>query len=165
MKDEVLPLPTGEEPLPPIPLSPEQKELCKRLDELYSQLDSETKPSDMFRGAIFAIRTECQTNPDRIAQAAHSLREILYHLYSGKKKHAARVLKKYGSVVKDDGSMKELGRVYGHLCDLAHHKLASNDLDDLHDTISDLQGVMQRAMTRQIDLHKKIDQIVSSGPE
>ena len=37
-------------------------------------------PRDMFRGALSVLEDE--NNPDRIAQAAHSLREILYPIMS-----------------------------------------------------------------------------------
>ena len=82
MPDELLPQPIGATPLPPPSLSSEQQDLCRHLDELYDQYGLEVNPSDMFRGAMFAIKLECRSNPDRIAQAAHSLREIIYPFWS-----------------------------------------------------------------------------------
>ena len=70
--------PVGDTPLPPARLTSEQEDLCSRLDELYQPYDLHVRPSEMFRGAVFASRAECRNNPDWIAQAAHSLREILY---------------------------------------------------------------------------------------
>lgn len=69
--------PSGDTPLPPVRLTPQQEDLCRRLDELYQPYDLHVRPSDMFRGAVFASRAECRNNSDWIAQAAHSLREIL----------------------------------------------------------------------------------------
>ena len=77
--------------LPPINLSDDQEELCRRLDEWHKKSGLSPRPSDMFRGAVFAIQDECSSNPDRIAQAAHSLREILYPYQS---KQVKRISKK-----------------------------------------------------------------------
>ena len=157
MADELLPPPIGENPLPPSSLSPEQQELCERLDELHNQCKLEVKPSDMFRGAIFAIRTECQSNPDRIAQAAHSLREILYPF-----DNKGKAFEKYGSVHADQTSIQDIGTVYGHLTKLAHHN-ASADLG-FQNLLARFVHVMLHALTRQIDVHEKIDQILSGDP-
>ena len=94
MPDELLPPPTGTTPLLPPSLNPEQQDLCNRLDEWHDQYKSlKGKPSKMFQGAIFAIKTECRNNPDMIAQAAHSLREILYPF-----KSKEEAIREYGSV-------------------------------------------------------------------
>ena len=67
---------TSDTPSSLVRLTPEQEELCRRMDELHALNQLQTKPSDMYRGALSVIRDE--NNPDRIAQAALSLREILY---------------------------------------------------------------------------------------
>lgn len=155
-----------------VSLTPAQEELCRRLDELYDPYGLETQPSAMFRGAIFAIR-EAQNNPDWLAQAAHSLREIFYPCWSPRittvpyKKDA---FERFGSVFADDIE-ENIGRIYGTLSDLAHHGVDAPRLDFSNYTlpmfenlIAHFETSMQRALTRQTDVHNMIDLIVSSDP-
>ena len=187
MPDESLPPPIGTTPLPPPSLSPEQRELCAHLDELYAQEGRKVKPSKMFEGAVFAIKPECGSNPDRIAQAAHSLREILYRFWSPqeqtetvdntntgtdkKKEILKNALERYGSVHIDKPLMRKVWRVYGQLTNLAHHGNASSNRDFSNFTISDFerllaefQRVMRDILKRQTDIHEEIDQILSEDP-
>jgi len=175
MEDKSLPEPTGGDLLPPPFLTPEQDDLCKRLDQLYEQYDLKVNPSDMYRGAIFASRPECRSNPDWIAQAANSLREILYPFWSPQVKvipeKKGDALKKYGSVLISDAFIQEVGRMYGQLNDLAHHGSGSTNSDFSNFSITDFEvllkkfeKVMQEALTRQIDVHKEIDQILNYEP-
>ncbi len=164
--------------LPPPSLRPDQEGLCRRLDEWHRHYKLKSKPSDMFRGAIFAIRPECRSNPDYIAQAANSLREILYPFWSGsprfKNAHDKKdvALKNHGSVLVDKALTQKIGRLYGQLNDLAHHHCKpSSDLDssnfkeaDFKQLLDDFEQVMKRSLTRQLDLHDKIDQILNGTP-
>lgn len=168
MNDEVLASLAGEGPLPPITLSPQQKELCTRLDELYSLFKSKAKPSDMFQGALFAMRIACQNNSDRIAQAAHSLREILYPIYDNADDtvpYKGKAFENYGSVSINNTSMQAVNEIYGELNKLAHHKITASGPDFLNDTLSHFERILLNVTTRQIDLHNEIDQILRSGPE
>ena len=164
MTDESLPPPIGATLLPPPSLSPEQQDLCRRLDEWHEPYGLQVKPSKMFEGAIFAIRPECGSNPDRIAQAAHSLREIIYPFWSPQvkavsdKNKKGNALKKYGSVFVDEEAVK---KVYDQLNDLAHHRSTSTNFEQV---IANFVRVMRHVLTRQIDVHKEIDQILSSDP-
>ncbi len=162
MPDELLPPPIGTTPIPPPALSPEQQDLCRRLDELYDQYGLEMNPGDMFRGAMFAVKPDCRSNPDRIAQAAHSLREIIYPFWSPQVQSVSdkkgKALKKYGSVFVDE---EAVGRVYNQLNNLAHHRSNSTHFEQV---IAEFVRVMQQALTRQIDVHKAIDQILSDDP-
>lgn len=168
MADELLPQLTGEGSLPPVRLTPEQEELCRRLDELYDPYNLHVRPSDMFRGAIFASRAECRSNPDWIAQAAHSLREILYPIWSPEHKEIVdkkkTVFEKYGSVSVDDRSINAVGSVYGRLSDLAHHDRNASMSSDFEQLLAEFERAMGQALTRQLDLHGEIDELVSSGP-
>lgn len=150
----------------PVSLTPAQEELCRRLDELYDLYGLEPRPSAMFRGALFAIR-ENQNNPDGLAQAAHSLREILYPFWSKRittvpyKKDA---FERFGSVFADDIE-ENIGSIYGTLSDLAHHGIKRN-LDFSNYKISDFESLrnefetsMRWALTRQIDVHNQIDKL------
>ena len=157
-------LPSGTQP---VSLTPAQEKLCRQLDELHDLYGLKTRPSAMFRGALFAIR-DAQNNPDWLAQAAHSLREILYPFWGrnikavpDRKKNA---LIKFGSVSADDIA-ENIGRIYGTLNNLAHHGIKRN-LDFSNYKISDFESLrnefetsMQRALTRQIDVHNQIDKL------
>ncbi len=168
MADELLPQWTGEGSLPPVRLTPEQEELCRRLDELYDPYSLHVRPSNRFRGAVFASRAECQSNPDWIAQAAHSLREILYPIWSPEYKEIVdkkkTVFEKYGSVSVDDRSIGAVGSVYGRLSDLAHHVRDASTRSDYEQLLVEFEMAMRQALTRQLDLHREIDELVSSGP-
>ncbi len=85
MKDE---LPSNNTTiLEKVSLSEDEIELMIALDNFYPHYGVKVKgikASRMLEGAIFAIRRECGENPDILAQAAHSLREILYPFESDK---------------------------------------------------------------------------------
>jgi len=175
MEDKALPQPVSRGPLPPPSLTLEQEDLCKRIDQLYMRYSLKVKASDMFKGAIFAARIECRSNPDWVAQAANSLREILYPFWSwhvdaitDKK---ADAFKKYGSVRADENFIQDINRLYGLLNDLAHHGSASEKLDFTTFTISDFEKllldferVMHDVLMRQVDIHQEIDKILNSDP-
>lgn len=129
----------------------------------------------MFEGAIFAIRPEYQSNPDRLAQAAHSLREILYPFWSRQIKEVPdkkeEALKKYGSVHIDKAFVEKVGRVYGQLNDLAHHGGTSSNpgfsdftVSNFEQLLAEFERVMRRALTRQMDIHGEIEQVLSGDP-
>ena len=162
MTNESLPQPTGTTPLPPPSLSPEQQDLCRRLDNWHEPYELQVKPSKMFEGAIFAIRPECRNNPDMIAQAAHSLREIIYPFWSRQVKSVSdkkrNALKKYGSVFVDEEAVR---KVYKQLNNLAHHRSTSTNFEQV---IADFVRVMRHALTRQIDIHQKMDRILRYAP-
>ena len=169
MADALLPIPAGNTPLSPVRLTPEQEDLCRRLDELYDPYRSEVKlPSEMFRGAIFASRAECLNNTDWIAQAAHSLREILYPLWSPRHKSVPdrkeEVFQRYGSALFDETLTVEVGRVYGRLTNLAHHYSPSSAKTDFEDILADFELSMGQALTRQLDLHREFDQFLREDP-
>lgn len=157
-----------------VSLTPAQEELCRRLDELYDPYGLETQPSAMFRGAIFAIR-EAQNNPDWLAQAAHSLREIFYPCWSPRittVPDKEDVFERFGSVCADDTSLyKELGSIYGNAMGLAHHGVDAPRLDFSNYTLPMFENLiarfetsMRRALTRQSDLDNEIDHFLSSDP-
>lgn len=161
--------------LPPISLSQRQVELCGRLDSFHTLYNLRVKPSDMFRGALFASREECRSNPDWIAQAANSLREILYPFYSrevdGVPTNKKEVLQKYGSVRADDTAITEMGRLYGKLNALTHHGNAEKSKvdfpaftpTDFAGLLDNFERVMFDTLARQVDVHKDIDAILAAG--
>ena len=174
MADELLPGPAGESPLPPVQLTLVQEELCRRLDDLYAPYDLHVRPSDVFRGAIFASRAECRNNPDWIAQAAHSLREILDPILRSRRgpgtgtvyipDDKSTVFERYGSATVDSGLMEKVGRVYNRLSDAAHHNRTSSTVSDFEQLIDDFEESMGQALTRQTDLHNAFDRILGDDP-
>ena len=139
------------------------------MDALHALDQLQAKPSDMFRGALSAIDDE--NNPDRIAQAAHSLREILYPIMSGRVRKSIGVwenpFERYGSMFLEVG----LGKIFGTLNDLAHHGVTSDKLDfpnftksDFDNLMKDFESTMQTALIRPIDAHRRIDQFLSDDP-
>lgn len=168
MEDEVLPQSVGGHELPPVALDPEQEELCQRLNALHTQLGMKVSPSDMFRGAIFAARTECRNNHDWMSQAANSLREILYPFWSSR---GSSALKNFGSAFVDTQSIQAIDTVYKKLNDLAHHGSNARVLDystftasDFYQLVADFERVMRKALTRQVDIHKTLDGVLAVGP-
>ena len=166
--------PLGDTPLPPVPLRPEQEALCRRLDELYQPYNLHVRPSDMFRGAVFASRAECRNNLDWIAQAAHSLREILDPILRSRRgpgsgtvyipDDMSEVFERYGSASMDSLLRDEVGRVYNRLSDAAHHNRNATTLPDFDQLLIDFERCMRQALTRQLDLHSEIEEIVLGGP-
>ena len=166
--------PIGETLLPPVPLRPEQEALCRRLDELYQPYNLHVKPSDMFRGAVSASRAECRKNPDWIAQAAHSLREVLDPILRSRRgpgsdtvyitDDSRTVFERYGSATVAPSVLDEVGRVYNRLSDAAHHNRNATTRPDYEQLLADFERSMGRALTRQLDLHSEIDEFLRGGP-
>ena len=143
-------------------LTQRQEMLCRRLDELYG--DSGLSPSKMFKGALIMIKSK--NNPDWISQAANSLREIIYPLWSPRIQvmpyKKAKAFKNYGSVYASEVEEK-IDEIYSDLNDLTHHSIENKP--DIEKLLPEFETVMLEALTRQMDLHKEIDQIVSTSPQ
>ena len=174
MEDVLLPQLTGDGSLPPVRLTPEQEELCRRMDELYDPYNLHVRPSNMFRGAVSVSREECRSNPDWIAQAAHSLREILDPMMRSRSgpgsgtvyipDDMSEVFERYGSASMDSVLREEVGRVYNRLSDAAHHNRNATALPDYEQLLIDFERCMWQALTRQLDLHGEIEEILLGGP-
>jgi len=177
MPDETIPQPIGQEPRPVLVLTARQEELCRKLDDLHAQHGLKTRPSDMFRGAVFVARIDARGNPDWVAQAANSLREILYPFWSGQGGKLpggkAGALKRSGSVRADEHANAEIGRIYSSLNELAHHgNGAGTTIDfvtfapeDFEQLLNDFERIMIDRLMRQIDVHRAIDAILAVAPE
>lgn len=174
MEDNELPKPVGESLSSPKPLKSSQEDLCERMDSLHRFYGLKTKPSDMFRGAIFVSNESLQSNPDWIAQGANSLREILYPFYSMEVKsvptNKKEILETYGSVLADENVIRNMGTIWGKLNGLAHHgNVEKNNVDyvnfsakDFKNTIQEFEITMANALIRQSDIHKEIDSLFES---
>ena len=176
MEDEILPKSVGEEILAPTPPTSKQEEVCKRLDDFHQHYGLKAKPSDMLRGAIFVSQQKLRSNPDWIAQAANSLREILYPFYSREVKsiptNKQKTLKGYGSVKFSSDLVDKMGRMWGTLNGLAHHgnidknhvDFVNFSMDNFESLLADFENIMLDILARQVDLHKEIDDIILKGP-
>ena len=170
MDNQQLPQSIGVSILPPSSPTPSQEELCRRLDELHTQHRLKTKPSDMFRGAVFATKAELRANPDWVSQAAHSLREILYPFGAVEGvPNQKKALEAFGSVRTDGKLTSEVGRIYGSFSELAHHgNCRGNSIDfttfkpvDFEKLLADFERVMLDVLARQVDVHNEIDELFS----
>lgn len=177
MDESVAPSHQNKEPEQPVVLSEKQKELCKRLDDLHGEYGAlKALPSDMFKGALFLLQKESSKNPDWMAQAAHSLREVLYPIQSDKVPavpgNGETAFKNFGSVRIKQELLREVQRVYGLLSDLAHHGCNSQSGVDISDftknefesLLSDFEHAMLAILDRQIDIHEQLDGLLTQGP-
>ena len=166
----------------PLVLTDKQRWLCSRLDELHAVANREgTPPSQMLRSALHVMNAAQRgPNPDWMAQAAHSLREVLYPFY---KSNAAvkrlEVFTRYGVAGDADALSKEIGAHFGFLTSVAHHEweqarsnpvlkqLVASGLSDpiplFEIAISAFEDVLFRALRRQLDVHAEIDKFISEG--
>ena len=143
-----------------VSLNKDQKKLMVALDELSPQyIITGTKPSSMLEGAIFAIRRECRENPDMLAQAANSLREIIYHLNKPRSMTGINIL---NGCVGDNSSEikhpdtnnnqqfqnKEL-RIKTFHSNFPNYKNHSSKIDDLYSIFTDIahHGYAQNCLT------------------
>jgi hypothetical protein len=169
----------GESPSGPVRLTRRQEDLCRRLDDLHTRsgLDAKVKAklSDMFRGAVFVSQTNLRNNPDWIAQAANSLREIFYHFHEKNGVTKDEAFRKYGSVHGwKKGFFKKIADdVDNDLHELAHHGNGRNKNIDITNYTSsrfeklleDFEQVLAKLLTRSVDVHNEIDDILESGPD
>jgi hypothetical protein len=167
----------------PFELSDKQKELCRRLDQFYKiALDNKgISPSSIYRGALYAISPDqIRQNSDWMAQAAHSLRDIIYRFYKTTavlKKDKA--FKRYGSVGAVDKLTEVIDHYYGFLTNVAHHYMdnaAKNPIisknrkqsveiteDVFKKVVSGFEDVLFEALRRQLEAHSEIDAFIEKG--
>ena len=169
----------------PFRFSDKQKELCRRLDEFYKiALNKEgITPLGLFRGALYAMDPmHRRQNPDWMAQAAHSLRDILYPFYkSGANVRREDAFIQYGSAGDIDQLEKSIGQYFGFLSSVAHHntnEAATNPIingskknpvqiteEIFVNVAAGFEGVLFEALKRQIDAHKEIDEYIEKDIE
>lgn len=142
----------------PVSLTAEESLLCNRLDDFYKHYDLKNKPSEYYRGAIYCSNEDHRSNPDWLAQAAHSLREILYPFYSSKSKDKTEFKKtkafsKFTNINIDASFESELGKFYGKLNEVAHHGKTVNFTKLKHE----FNNVMKQLLLHQLQIHSMID--------
>jgi len=118
----------------PFVLTERQKKICEYLDILNNgQRFCNVPPSDLFKGALYSIyQDNRKLNPDWMAQASHSLRDIIYGFPKAKTKHEA--IKKIANKYQEEEMAKEaaalLFDLYNVLTSIAHHFRGKNSLED-----------------------------------
>ena len=177
--------------LPPVVPGQEVRELCNKIDVFYNKYPKQhkkQKASDLIKGAFYAMRPECRSNPDWMSQSANSAREVLYPFWGGDNKSSSliEVLKKYSvdKLDKEDDGLRhssveikvfeELELIYRKLTDITHHgviitkKGFSSDEeylqfseDKFDDLILNFVSVLNKVLIlQQIDIHRVIGAIV-----
>jgi hypothetical protein len=119
--------------LPPVVPNSEVTALCGLLDDFYKTYPSQhkrQKASDLVKGAFYAARPECRSNPDWMSQAANSARDVLYPLFSSEFGgiNLVKLFRKYADSYKTNINNKEfvdtftrLDEIYKKLSDITHH--------------------------------------------
>jgi hypothetical protein len=165
------PRPVGDTVVAPAELDPEQQDLGRRLDVLFSMNGRTERPSDWLGGAKFVSQERLRANADWVAQATHSLREILYRLLSPKMDGGAKTIREfltnYGSAQDLDVSVDRMGRMWDKLCDVSHHKKRLDEIEegDFETLLAAFEKVMREALERQLDVHGTIDVVALQPPE
>ncbi len=160
-----------------------QEDLFCRLDAFYSSSGAHSTLlfSDRLRGALYAMGSESRKhNPDWMAEASHSLREILYPFSkknSGIKLGMNReeALVKFGSIY-EKRDIQELGQVYDIVENIAHHNFEdagesfliggskghSVEITELifEEIVEIYSRVLFDTLRRQIDLHTEISKLL-----
>ena len=170
--------------LSPVVPGPEVEDLCDKIDLFYSKYPKQhkrQKASDLIKGAFYAIRPECRSNPDWMSQAANSARDVLYPLFGkgANSNNLIKLFKKYAENTNDRLKItnKEfirtfdgLDRTYKKLSDLTHHgtelkgfsekqfiNLSEKSFENL---LNDFISVLSKAFAfQQIYIHTIIDLI------
>lgn len=169
--------------LPPVVPGPEVDDLCIRVDDFYRKYPKShkrVKTSDLIKGAYFAIRPECRTNPDWMSQAANSIRDVLYPVLSRQNsvENIIRLFVKYATDNKKTKLNKEfintfsrLDHIYKKFSDFTHHGTnieAINEKEYIEFTETDFENLMndfivvfRRSLSlQQIYVHQTIDLIL-----
>ena len=121
--------------LTPVVPGEEINDLCAIVDNFYSKYPKQhkrQKPSDLIKGAFYAMRPECRSNTDWMSQAANSARDVLYPLFSKEVDNInlIRLFKKYAINQNNQlntknreffSTFRALDKIYRQLSDLTHH--------------------------------------------
>ncbi len=179
----------------PTVLTEKQKWIASHLDIL-NRIDSfcpgAIPPSDLYKGALQTMLPENRkTNPDWMAQSAHSFREILYGIQFVKKitnrKVIADVLKVYQEEKRAAELASKLFSLYEVFTHIAHHLADSNreigirkaleslgivadrfpiiDEQCFERLVGLLESIWIQSIPRQLNLHEQIDSIIRASPE
>lgn len=167
MNDDLLPKAVGESLEQPVAKASPQEELAARIDALFAMKGRTEHPSEWLTGAVFVSQNKLRSNPDWVAQAAHSLREILYRLCSprmgGGKDDIREILTEFGSAQDIEISITEMNEMYAKLCKIAHHEKKIEEINegDFENLLAAFERVMNGALERQLDVYEEIDEVLN----
>lgn len=165
-------------------LTPDQAQLCLELDDfhrescLLTQADGTPRrtPTEMFRGALFALEAgRRENNPDWIAQAAHSLREVVYPLHSQPSRKRKGINPEFvrgelTSFLEEEKDLKQdFDPMYEALCDFAHHHLEADfglhTQAEFGRLLAEFERVMTLVLARRSAEQNQVDRdTVGAGP-
>lgn len=135
----------------------------------------------MFRGALHSIDASNRANnPDWMAQAAHSLRELLYPFWESRGRiRKEKAFAEHGTVGDVDSLTKSVSGYYGFVTSVSHHNWGEacrspivksiSGVDKLTETqVFELmalgfESVLFAALRRQLDAHVEIDHYIAAG--
>ena len=151
-------------PVPkPVQLTEWQINLCKKLKDFYdmNSIQFSKSPEEMFQGCLFLLEDECENNPDRIAQAAHSLREMLHSFLRQNKGENREKIRLYGAVHEVEEIQNKAASLYDRLSKIAHHSHDTNMVSavDLKDVVAEFEQFVDMLKT-QPEQNKEIDKIL-----
>jgi len=176
---------------PPFILSPlvvgsEISDLCKLLDDFYRTYPLQHKrqqASDILKGAFYAARQECRSNPDWMSQSANSARDILYPLLRSQTgiDNLIKLFKEYAKNFRSQIKNKEfvftfskLEIIYKKLSDITHHgtdlhgfkseqKFLNFSEKDYLKLLEEFALILKQALSyQQLYIHTIIDVIIKS---
>ncbi len=160
---------TSDNILEPLVLSANDQELCKLLDARLFALyggnygtklfASNLPPSDMLKGSLWAIRSENIHNPDLIAQAANSMREILYRAETKFDTH----IKNRTFRILHKKEKRSIFILYKYFESAAHHE-NNADIVEFKGKLEEFNKLMFNVLSEYDRLYAKIDDILTNGP-
>ncbi len=165
--------------LPPIKLNPELSEICDLLDSFYQDYPikhKRQKASDLIRGAFYATRPECKSNPDWMSQSANSARDLLYPLLSQQNRSLIKLFKEYAVNQNINNNFEitfsNLDIFYKKLTDITHHgtnlsgftsesEFTEFTEDDYMDLLKSFSLILKNAFSyQQLYVHNLVDLII-----
>jgi hypothetical protein len=162
----------------PIGLTSKQKEICRRLDGFYVSIHAfkpNIMPSEIYVGALYVISTRNFGNFDWMAQAAHSLRELLYSFYLEYKRKEDKDKKKKKYLIEKNFIFTEelfdkVNSCYCKITDIAHHftdPLNYTKHEILHfneaaflELVEEYENLLYHLLTQPIDAFVEIDNML-----
>lgn len=173
----------GSSILSPIMLNSELSKICQLVDDFYKKSypteHKDQKISNLIKGAFYAARPECRSNPDWMSQSANSAREVLYPLLRSSD-HTNNLIKLFNKyTINQDNQIKDedfvftflrLNDIYKKLTDITHHCVDPKSQmvvitdDDFINLLDDFSFTLKRAFNfQQLHIHTVIDLMVSQG--
>ncbi len=165
-------------PVPAVKMSTDQQGLYQALEDLHrwgmGSFDAggnpRTKPTDMFEGALFAAQKACRKNSDWIAQAAHSLREILYPFLT-RNPHRTLVPEEkwrlYHSFLDQSPAGGRLRDLWVQLNRFAHHRLTDVTFtrDGFSRLLAEFQDAVRDAEPEWPKMYAGLDAFIRKRPD